>query len=192
MPMNLCVCSESRKRFGSAFAASTASATFSGLLPSGCRKIGVCGPKRSVHSRGNATVDDQFGFVCAPRHAGVEPLFRRDRQPNVGRKLGVERNRAVRLDMDAPAVGTQRCDERERLALRKRFSAGDHDHRTIAADFANACDDVVDRREKLERVVGVAEVAREIAAREAHENGGRSGVAAFALQAVEDLDHLQH
>src|SRR5271163_2562067 len=31
MPMNLCVCSESRKRFGSAFAASTASATFSGL-----------------------------------------------------------------------------------------------------------------------------------------------------------------
>ena len=67
--MNLCICSESRKRPGSRFAASIASATFDGLLPSGCKNSGVVSGNEPIHSSG--TRPSTINFASSAGVAGL-------------------------------------------------------------------------------------------------------------------------
>src|SRR5579875_1911813 len=97
----------------------------------------------------DAAVDDQLHLVRARRHPGIEPLFRRDGQPHVGGEL--DRDRPVRFDMYFTPVGAQRLDERRRRSLRERFTAGQDDHRAIAAEVANLFDDLPCGREEFQR-----------------------------------------
>ena len=107
--MNLCVCSERRKRCGCAFAYSSAIATFAGLLPFGLQQNRrLIGKERQVFF-GHALVDDQFRFVRPTRHARIDALLRRDAEPDVGGQLGEDRS--VRFDVDAAAVAAQGIDQ---------------------------------------------------------------------------------
>jgi len=63
----------------------------------------------------------------------------------------------------APRVAPKCLDQRERFALRQRLAAGKDDHGAIPAGFSHARDDLIDGCKKLQRVIGVAEITREIA-----------------------------
>lgn len=129
-------------------------------------------------------VEDDFQLVDA-LNCGHDAEFWRDGYPVDARGDGVvEPVRSVSLDMDVFS-GARQCREERFCELQRRLASGQDDvFRRIAAD---AADDFSLSHFDAGFVVGVAEVASEIAARKAYEDSGRAGEASLALKGVENL-----
>jgi hypothetical protein len=96
---------------------------------------------------GHAAIHDELHFVRAFGHACVNPLLGGDAEPHVRRQFSGDGS--IRFDVHAPPVAPQRFNKIDRLALRQRLTARQHDHRTVVAEFAHLRDDVVDAREEF-------------------------------------------
>lgn len=133
---------------------------------------------------GMVHVEDDFQLVDA-LNRGRDAEFGRDGYPVDARGDGVvEPARSVSLDMDEFSGARQRLEERFGELQRGLASGEDNVFRRIAAHFP---DDFRLGHLDAGFVVGVAEVASEIAAREADEDSGRPGEASLALKGVENL-----
>src|ERR1044071_3627805 len=98
-------------------------------------------------------------------------------------------DRSRRLDQHFESVIAEPLDQLERFRLRQRLAARHLDE--LAAVALHAIEHFVDRHPLAtsERVLRVAPHAAEIAAGEAHEDAGTSGVRRLALDRIEDLSY---
>ena len=188
--MNLCVCSESRNRWGFAFAYSSAIATLEGLLPSGWSRIVGLSAKRLRCSSGTRSSTISFAsFARAAMRGSTRSFGETQSQTSDGSSVKIVPFDSMWTRRPSSA---QRLDQRRCLGLRERLAASENHHRAVAPDLADLCDDFADACEELRRVIRVAKVAGEIAAGQAHEHRRSSRPSAFALNGVEDLAELKH
>ena len=86
---------------------------------------------------------------------------------------------------------TQPRQQRDAALLRQRFAAGDADMaHVVGGDFVQDAVDVAPFA-AVEGVGGIAILAAQRAAGQAHEHGRPSGVAGFALQRQEDFGDFE-
>lgn len=133
---------------------------------------------------GMVHVEDDFQFIDA-LYCRHDAEFGRDGYPADARDDGVvEPARSVSLDVDEFSGARQRLEERFGELQCGLASGKDDMLRRIAAD---AADDFRLGHLDAMLVVGVAEVASEIAAREADKDSWRPCEASLALKGVENL-----